>query len=125
MNEILKKLRLPRIRTIYPEWVKKAENEDMGYVDFLRGLLEEELCSREEKRLKTLMRKARFPFHKSLTEWGGIINDNALASALIDRLLHHGDVYYLKGESYRLKDKDRSIKQGVRGETNEMEESLV
>jgi len=30
---------------------------------------------------------------------------------LIDRLLQHGDVYYLKGESYRLKDKDKSLKQ--------------
>jgi DNA replication protein DnaC len=28
-----------------------------------------------------------------------------LASALVDRLMHHGDVYYLKGQSYRLKDK--------------------
>ncbi len=43
--------------------------------------------------------------NKSLTEWGKVIQDNALASALIDRLMHHGDVYYLKGESFRLKGK--------------------
>jgi DNA replication protein DnaC len=34
-----------------------------------------------------------------------VLHDTALASALLDRLLHHGDVYLLKGESYRLKDK--------------------
>jgi DNA replication protein DnaC len=43
--------------------------------------------------------------NKSLQEWGKVLHDNALASALLDRLLHHGDVYHLKGDSYRLKDK--------------------
>lgn len=43
--------------------------------------------------------------NKSVQEWGKVLQDNALAGALLDRLLHHGEVYYLKGESYRLKDK--------------------
>ena len=43
--------------------------------------------------------------NKSLQEWGKVLQDNALASALLDRLLHHGEVYHLKGDSYRLKDK--------------------
>jgi DNA replication protein DnaC len=45
--------------------------------------------------------------NKSLTEWGKVLHDTALASALVDRLMHHGDVYYLKGESYRLRGKDK------------------
>jgi len=43
--------------------------------------------------------------NKSLTEWGKVFQDAALAGAIVDRLMHHGDVYYLKGQSYRLKDK--------------------
>jgi DNA replication protein DnaC len=43
--------------------------------------------------------------NKSLQEWGKVLGDSSLASALVDRLMHHGQVYYLKGESYRLKDK--------------------
>jgi DNA replication protein DnaC len=43
--------------------------------------------------------------NKSLKEWGKVLSDTALASALVDRLMHHGDVYYLKGKSYRLRDK--------------------
>lgn len=43
--------------------------------------------------------------NKSLQEWGKVLGDTSLASALVDRLMHHGQVYYLKGESYRLKDK--------------------
>jgi DNA replication protein DnaC len=43
--------------------------------------------------------------NKSLTEWPTILQDASLASAVIDRLLHHGDVFYLKGPSWRLKGK--------------------
>ena len=41
--------------------------------------------------------------NKSLTEWSSISQDVSLAAAIIDRLLHHGQVYYLKGPSWRLK----------------------
>ncbi len=39
--------------------------------------------------------------NKSLTEWGAIVQDVSLAAALVDRLLHHGQVVYLKGPSWR------------------------
>lgn len=42
--------------------------------------------------------------NKSLSDWSRVLHDSALAAALIDRLMHHGEVFYLKGESYRLKD---------------------
>lgn len=46
--------------------------------------------------------------NKSLTEWGRVLHDSAVAAALVDRLMHHGDVYYLKGESYRVRGKPRA-----------------
>src|SRR3954447_3998563 len=45
--------------------------------------------------------------NKSLTEWGALVQDMSLAAAIVDRLLHHGQVFYLKGPSWRTK--DRSI----------------
>ncbi len=39
--------------------------------------------------------------NKSLTEWAGIVQDISLAAALVDRLMHHGQVFYLKGPSWR------------------------
>lgn len=45
--------------------------------------------------------------NKSVTEWGRVLHDASLAVALVDRLMHHGDVYYLKGESYRLRGKEK------------------
>ena len=32
--------------------------------------------------------------------------DNALATALIDRLMHHGEALVIQGDSYRMRDKD-------------------
>ena len=37
-----------------------------------------------------------------------MLHDSAVAAALVDRLMHHGDVYYLKGESYRVRGKPRT-----------------
>jgi DNA replication protein DnaC len=39
--------------------------------------------------------------NKSLTEWPAIVGDVSLAAALIDRLMHHGQVFYLTGPSWR------------------------
>lgn len=39
--------------------------------------------------------------NKSLSEWAAIVQDVSLAAALVDRLMHHGQVFYLKGPSWR------------------------
>jgi DNA replication protein DnaC len=40
-------------------------------------------------------------------EWGTIFDvDNTLATAVIDRLMHHGEVVVIRGDSYRMKGKD-------------------
>ena len=38
-------------------------------------------------------------------EWGKIFEDQVAASAIIDRLVHHANIFYVNGNSYRLKDK--------------------
>src|SRR5512144_316710 len=43
--------------------------------------------------------------NKSFTEWGGVLGDDVLATAILDRLLHHCDVLSINGPSYRLKDR--------------------
>ena len=39
---------------------------------------------------------------------GEIFNDHVLATAILDRLLHHATTLNVKGESYRLKEKRRA-----------------
>ena len=46
--------------------------------------------------------------NKSYGDWGTIFGDNVIASAILDRLLHHSHTINIKGESYRLKDKRRA-----------------
>ena len=42
--------------------------------------------------------------NKAFSEWGRVFGDDVLASAILDRLLHHCDVVSINGPSYRLKD---------------------
>ncbi len=45
--------------------------------------------------------------NRTFREWGNLFDvDNTLATALIDRLMHHGEALVIKGDSYRLRDKD-------------------
>lgn len=38
-------------------------------------------------------------------EWGQVFGDEVLATAILDRLLHHCDVVAINGPSYRLKNR--------------------
>jgi len=44
--------------------------------------------------------------NKPFSGWGEIFGDEVVAAAMIDRLVHHAEILSLKGDSYRLKDKD-------------------
>ena len=44
--------------------------------------------------------------NRPFREWGKLFDvDNTLATALIDRLMHHGEALVIQGDSYRMKDK--------------------
>lgn len=42
-------------------------------------------------------------------EWGQVFGDEVLATAILDRLLHHRDVIAINGPSYRLKNRLKAI----------------
>jgi DNA replication protein DnaC len=45
--------------------------------------------------------------NRPFREWGALFDvDNTLATALIDRLMHHGEALLIQGPSYRMRDKD-------------------
>ena len=46
--------------------------------------------------------------NRSIGEWGTVFGDPVVATAILDRLLHHGHVITIRGDSYRLKEKRRS-----------------
>lgn len=46
--------------------------------------------------------------NKGFADWGEMFGDNVLATAILDRLLHHSTTANIKGESYRLKEKRKA-----------------
>jgi len=46
--------------------------------------------------------------NKSYAEWGDIVTDQVLATAMLDRLLHSSTTINIRGESYRLREKRKA-----------------
>jgi DNA replication protein DnaC len=46
--------------------------------------------------------------HTSVADWGAVFNDQVLATAILDRLLHHATTLNIKGESDRLREKKKT-----------------
>lgn len=79
--------------------------DEMGYLPMNReeaGLLFRVLTRRYERASLILTS------NKSFVDWGEIFNDQVLATAILDRLLHHSTTLNIKGESYRLKEKRKA-----------------
>ena len=54
-----------------------------------------------------------FTSNKTFSQWNDIFADLTIASAILDRVLHHCTVIHIKGESYRLKERKEYMKQKV------------
>ncbi len=46
--------------------------------------------------------------NQRVSEWGALLGDEVLATAILDRLLHHSHTLVITGESYRLREKHKS-----------------
>jgi DNA replication protein DnaC len=46
--------------------------------------------------------------NRPVMEWGEVFGDQVVATAILDRLLHHSHVLTIRGDSYRLREKRRS-----------------
>ncbi len=62
----LKKLRLPAMIEMLDSYVKQAASSGMSYLDFLRGLVSEEIRHKEQRAIQSRIKSARFPVLKSL-----------------------------------------------------------
>lgn len=79
--------------------------DEMGYLPMSReeaGLFFRVLARRYEKASLIITS------NKSFVDWGEIFQDQVLATAILDRLLHHCTTLNIKGESYRLKEKRKA-----------------
>lgn len=52
-----------------------------------------------------------FTSNRAFSQWNDVFSDVTIASAILDRVLHHCTVVNIKGESYRLKERKEFMKQ--------------
>lgn len=93
------------------QWLKRLQQlckpkllilDEMGYLPLERPIatfLFQLVAKRYEKGAIILSS------NKSFSEWGELFTDQVLATALLDRLLHHSTIINIRGQSYRLKEK--------------------
>jgi DNA replication protein DnaC len=62
LDGMLKRLHLPTIRRLYHELEERAEQEQLGYAEYLAILIAEEVAHRGQTRVERAVRKAKFPF---------------------------------------------------------------
>jgi DNA replication protein DnaC len=77
--------------------------DEVGYIPFepeAANLFFQLVSSRYER--ASLIVTSNKPFGR----WGEVFGDDVVAAAMIDRLVHHAEVISLKGDSYRIKDRD-------------------
>jgi DNA replication protein DnaC len=95
LEDRLKLLTQPRLLVI----------DEIGYLPLDRNgaNLMFQLVSRRYERGSILLTS-----NQSLTGWAEVFGDPIIATAILDRLLHHSTTMNIKGESYRLKEKRRA-----------------
>jgi DNA replication protein DnaC len=80
-------------------------SDELGYLPFEPNAahLFFQLVSRRYERGSMLITSNR-----AVGEWGTVLGDPIVATAILDRLLHHSHVITIRGDSYRLREKRRS-----------------
>lgn len=79
--------------------------DELGYIPVDRhgaNLFFQLVCRRYEKGSMIVTSNQRFG------DWGEIFGDPIIATAILDRILHHSITVNIRGESYRLKEKKRA-----------------
>ena len=74
--------------------------DEVGYIPFdteAANLFFQLVSTRYEK--SSIILTSNLPFSR----WGQVFGEATIASAMIDRIVHHADVIALKGASYRIK----------------------
>ncbi len=79
--------------------------DEIGYlpVSPTGAMLFFQLINRRYERVSTVLTS-----NKGFEEWGQILGDEVMAAALIDRLLHHCHIVNIRGNSFRMRERNLS-----------------
>lgn len=103
-HAMFQQLRASRADATYERKLLRYTSPDLLILDDL-GLRplkgEEPLDLYEVIRCRYERRSLVITSNRAVAEWGPLFNDDLLAGAAMDRLLHHGHVIEIEGESFR------------------------
>jgi len=88
--------------------------DEIGYLDIQKesASLFFRLISKRYEKSSTIITS-----NKPFEEWADIFGDEVIATAILDRLLHHSYPFLIQGKSYRMKELLGNKKNGLEGET--------
>jgi DNA replication protein DnaC len=108
LDDLIRQLKIAEAAGRYPKKLQTYLRpavlivDEVGYLPLSRteANMVFQLISRRYERGSTIITS-----NKSFAEWGQVLGDDVLATAILDRLLHHCHVIAINGPSYRLKDR--------------------
>jgi DNA replication protein DnaC len=108
LDDLIRQLKIAEAAGRYPKKLQTYLRpavlivDEVGYLPLSRteANMVFQLISRRYERGSTIITS-----NKSFAEWGSVLGDDVLATAILDRLLHHCHVIAINGPSYRLKDR--------------------
>ncbi|MBI1875894.1 MAG: ATP-binding protein [Acidobacteria bacterium] len=105
LDALLKRLHLANTRRAWRELVRRAEQDEWSYRDFLALLVSEEIAHRQQTRLARMVRRAHFPFLKTIDDFNftyqSTIRLSLLGSALAADFLTEGRCLIFSGKPGR------------------------
>ena len=112
LERTLKQLTYPKVLII----------DELGYLPLnrLEASLFFRLVARRYERASLIITS-----NKRFLDWGDVFNDPVLATAVLDRLLHHATTLNIKGESYRLREKRKAGLLGRRPSQNQTDKEVT
>ncbi len=128
LETLLGRLKMEHLGYHVESLLEQAAKKELNYREFLCMALQQEWNGRHQRGMESRLKQARFPWVKTLEQFdfgfqpgidrkvvrelAGLAfverSENVLATAILDRLLHHSTTLNIKGESYRLKEKRKA-----------------
>jgi DNA replication protein DnaC len=105
LDALIKRLHLANTRRAWRDLTRRAEQADWSYRDFLALLIAEEVAHRQQTRLNRLVRRARFPFLKTIDDFNFLYQSTVrlslLGSALASEFVTDGRCVIFGGKTGR------------------------
>lgn len=119
VNDMLDELFMSRADNSYHQKLRKYTEVNLLILDEL-GLKKLNQTSVDDFYEVTAKRYERYSTivtsNKTFEEWGRILYDPVLASAILDRFVHHCNFVVINGDSFRMREREGSVvKTGQRG----------